>query len=199
MHDTHTHEHHEHDGSLSPSEILEAEHRVIERMLDAMEREAQRLTDGDTPAPWIFSDTSDFIADFADACHHAKEERRMFPMLETAGMPADHGPMYWLIQDHKRGRELNRLMRAAAGRLFAGDESARAELIGEINDYVKLLRIHIKKEDNAFFPMADRMLDEAHQRQLADEFDEVEREETGEGVHEKYLGVLERVEREMGL
>lgn len=191
------HEPHAHPSEGLPSDILEEEHRVIERMLDVLTKLSAKLSQGETPPLWIFTEASEFVADFADACHHAKEEKRMFPMLEEAGMSRDEGPLSVMLSDHERGRAYNQAMRAAAQRLADGEESSRQQLIDAINGYVELLRMHIKKEDNALFPMANRLLTSAQQKRLLEEFDAVEREETGEGVHEKYLTLLERAEEQV--
>ena len=52
--------------------------------------------------------------------------------------------------------------------------------------YVELLRGHIFKENNVLFPMAEQVLPEAEQSGLAERFEEVENEEIGPGVHERY-------------
>ncbi len=190
---------HEHGREMTPTEELEAEHRVIEKMLDCMDVEADALEAGKTPPAVVFLETSDFIAGFADACHHGKEEHKMFPMLASDGMPTESGPMKQLIADHKQGREFNRRIREAAKRLEAGDMTAKRELLDAVRGYVKLLRVHIKKEDNMFFPMADEMLSEQQQRELHQEFEQVELVETGAGVHGKYLAVLQHVRDELGM
>lgn len=52
--------------------------------------------------------------------------------------------------------------------------------------YAELLRGHIFKEDNVLFPMADQALPADEQTRLTGKFDEVEAEEIGPGVHERY-------------
>jgi hemerythrin-like domain-containing protein len=60
--------------------------------------------------------------------------------------------------------------------------AVRDNLLG----YTRLLRAHIGKEDNVLYPMAERILTPEDQQWLAEEFDRVEAEEMGAGVHEKY-------------
>jgi hemerythrin-like domain-containing protein len=55
---------------------------------------------------------------------------------------------------------------------------------------------HIQKENMILFRMADRFIQGAAREQLTADFAQVEREETGAGVHEKYLGMLDGLERE---
>ena len=44
--------------------------------------------------------------------------------------------------------------------------------------------------------MADRTIPRAAQDQVAEDFERVEHEETGEGIHEKYLGLAKTMEAE---
>jgi hemerythrin-like domain-containing protein len=88
-------------------------------------------------------------------------------------------------------------MRQAAERLQAGDEPARAEVVRNARGYAALLRQHIAKEDGVLFPMADQVIPPSAQEQVAEDFERVEHEETGEGVHEKYLALAGALEREV--
>ena len=62
--------------------------------------------------------------------------------------------------------------------------------------YVNLLRQHIQKENNILFPMADRVVPTEKQSGIWEKFEQIEHEETGEGVHEKYEALAEKLERE---
>ena len=61
--------------------------------------------------------------------------------------------------------------------------------------YTALLRQHIQKEDVVLFPMADRIIPIEQHDQVNAAFDHIEHEETGEGVHEKYLALAEELEK----
>ncbi len=63
--------------------------------------------------------------------------------------------------------------------------------------YAALLRQHIQKEDQVLFPMAGRIIPADKQEQVVEDFEKVEHEETGPGVHEKYLAMAEALEKEM--
>jgi hemerythrin-like domain-containing protein len=100
------------------------------------------------------------------------------------------------LDEHKLGRALTRALRDAARRLQAGDAAARTQVVSNVRRYVALLRDHIAKEDEMLFPMADEMLSPAGQESVLAGFDRVEREETGEGAHEKFHALAEKLERE---
>jgi hemerythrin-like domain-containing protein len=87
-------------------------------------------------------------------------------------------------------------MADAARRLDAGDQSARADVVRNARGYAELLRQHIAKENSVLFPMADKVIPVSEQAAVYEEFEHVEHEETGVGVHEKYLALAETLERE---
>lgn len=182
---------------MKATEILMDEHRVIERVLTALEMAAQRVEQGHKLRPGFFIDAADFIKGFADACHHHKEEGVLFKAMIAGGMPSQGGPIAVMLAEHEQGRAYTRGMRQAAERLAAGDESANTALVQNVRGYTTLLRQHISKENNVLFPMADRVIPKAAQSQVAEDFERIEQEETGEGVHEKYLALAEKLEKEI--
>jgi hemerythrin-like domain-containing protein len=182
---------------MEATQILMEEHRVIERVLAALETAASRLRSGEAISPAIFLQAADFIKGFADGCHHKKEEGVLFPAMQAVGVPGEGGPIGVMLAEHQEGRQLTGAMRAAAERLGAGELDAGAELARSALDYVALLRQHIAKEDNVLFPMAEQVLQGAAQREVSMAFERVEHEETGEGVHERFLDLAASIEKQV--
>ena len=182
---------------MKATDTLMSEHRVIERVINTLEQAAHSLEQGAAIRPGFFLDAADFIKGFADGCHHHKEEGVLFKMLVAHGMPANGGPVGMMLAEHEQGRVYTRAMRAAALRLQDGDASARAEVVRNALGYAALLRQHILKEDNILFPMANQVIPLALHESVNDGFEHVEHEETGEGVHEKYLALAGALEKEL--
>lgn len=180
---------------MEATQILMSEHRVIERVIRALDTAAERLELGHPVRPGFFIDATDFIKGFADGCHHKKEEGVLFKALTENGMPTQGGPVAVMLHEHEQGRGFTRALREAASRLES-DPAARAAVIANAMNYATLLRQHIQKEDHVLFPMADRLLPAEAKGRVAEGFDRLEHEETGEGVHEKYLALAEALERE---
>jgi hemerythrin-like domain-containing protein len=179
---------------MKATEILSEEHVVILRAITALETATNRLESRQGIQAEFFLDTADFIKGFADGCHHRKEEGVLFQSMAANGVPVQNGPIGAMLADHEQGRAYTRGMREAAQRLQAGDDGAAAVVIENARGYAGLLRTHIYKEDNILFPMADRAIPVSQQAQVFDDFEKVEHEETGEGVHEKYLALAEKLE-----
>lgn len=157
-----------------PIQQMMDEHRVIERVLDALEAAADRDVALD-----FYSKAVDFIANFADGLHHAKEEERFFPVLEQKGIPRDGGPIGVMLAEHEMGRGFVARMRAG---IEAEDRDAvRAASL----EYAALLRAHIQKEDQVLFPMGRMRLSEGEVAAVRARFDEVDAAGEIRGRYEK--------------
>lgn len=182
---------------MQATEILMSEHRVIERVITTLEAAADRLEQGQSVRPEFFLDAADFIKGFADGCHHMKEEGVLFKSMESYGVPVEGGPIGMMLYEHEQGRKFTAGMRAAATQVQAGNTAGQEGLIENARGYAALLRQHILKEDRILFPMANRFIPAEQYDEVLEGFEHVEHEETGEGVHEKYLALAEKLEREM--
>lgn len=172
-------------------DILMQEHRVIEKVLNALESAAERLEAGEDVPMDFFLKAADFMRNYADGTHHQKEEGILFTALETNGFPKDADPVSVFMDDHAEGRRLTRGMTNCAERIQSGDAGAKTELIQHARDYILLLREHIQREDNVLFPMADNILAE-HGSQLLKDFTRADDEQ---GTGEKYLRLAEELEK----
>ena len=181
---------------MEATQILMEEHRVIERVLGALEAAAARMASGAAVRAEFFLQAADFIAAFADGCHHRKEEGVLFPALEAAGIPRAGGPIGVMLAEHEEGRRITRGLRAAAERMQAGEGSAATDARWKASEYAALLRQHIMKEDNILFPMADGAILGRELAAVTAEFGRLRREETADGVQAKYRALAENLERE---
>ena len=138
-----------------PVEILMNEHRTIESVLTAFEKRIAALHS--EPFPYEFlTQALDFFRNFADGCHHAKEEEILFPLLEARGISRYGGPIGCMLKDHHHGRECLGTVRANLDAARDGAPEALAAIERAGMDYVSMLRQHIQKEDQVLFQMAIR-------------------------------------------
>jgi len=211
---------------MCPTEILKQEHRVIEQVLDCLEILAQR-GEANGNLDWNSAKQAiDFFQNFADRCHHGKEEECLFPMLEQKGFSPDQGPTGVMRSEHELGRHHVREMAEAIKSLSQnpsgsiprpgksaqsndfetcsksaadGSSSAIAGFASHARAYVRLLRDHIQKEDHCLFQMADQALNEQEQSQLMSSFEQVEHDDMGTGTHQKYLDIATQLADRFGV
>lgn len=185
----HAHHHH-HAGP--PTQVLKEEHALILEALDAIERKVSALEAGAAPDRAYFEKAVQFLRTFADQCHHGKEENLLFKTMVDRGFPRQGGPIAVMLYEHESGRSFIRGI--AEGAASLGTDPGAAKRIAENGrGYIGLLRAHINKENTILFPMADNVLSPDDQERLGHEFERFEAEETGEGVHEEMLRLLDEL------
>ena len=182
----------DHSQLETPTEVLTAEHRTIERVLDVLEKLSTRPVE-DSLDSW--RKALDFFSHFADQCHHYKEEQVLFPAMEEHGIPKDGGPIGMMLMEHEEGRTYVRAMLAAIPLVERKNQAAKEILVDKAKAYLRLLREHIQKEDEVLFRTADEVISADEQKVLLRAFEEHESKEMGEGVHEKYLKLVEQLEQ----
>jgi hemerythrin-like domain-containing protein len=182
---------------MKATELLMQEHRLIERAITVLETAANRLDAGQAVRPGLFVEACDFNQNFADGCHHKKEEGVLFKSMQAHGVPVEGGPIGVMLYEHVQGRAFTRSICQASEKLERGDQSARSDLVNAARGYSALLRQHIYKEDNILFPMAARAIPVQEHDRVLGGFERVEAEEIGEGVHEKYMALVEALENEL--
>jgi hemerythrin-like domain-containing protein len=174
---------------MKPTRILSDEHRVIEVVLDCLERLTEKAqTDGKLDGESA-RNALDFFRNFADQCHHGKEEQHLFTAMVQKGAPREGGPIAVMLNEHDQGRAFIRGMAEQIDAAEQGESTAIDKFEAHARGYVNLLRMHIQKEDNILFPMAPRFLDADDEKKLMEAFEKVESEHMGEGTHDKYLGI----------
>jgi len=178
---------------MTPTEDLIHEHKAIKVMLSIMSK-----IDGNIKTDQGFDTRDvekiiDFLRTFADKCHHGKEETALFPALVLAGIPEDNGPIGVMLNEHNIGRGyINGLISGVED--FKKNYANSSGLIAAcLTNYVNLLQSHIQKEENVLFPMADKVLSEQKQNEIFKQFEKIEEEVLGHGIHEQYRELLKQL------
>ena len=134
------------------------EHELIVEVLASLQAAAEKLAAGGSVARQDLADFARFFREFADRCHHGKEEDRLFVKMVEAGFPQDAGPVAVMLAEHEAGRqEVRGLVQIGAGSGPLSD-SERERTIGYITQFVPLLYAHIQKENNILYPMAQNTI-----------------------------------------
>ena len=151
----------------NPTDILEAEHRVIEKVVAVAAVLTETLETGGTVEPETLQQVVAFMRNYADKCHHGKEEAELFPFLERRGVPM-------------RGCPIDRADRQACSEPCAGNRvsgprlrhrgwrrsRAREALLTSLRGITTLYPNHIWKEDYLLFPMSNKVLSQEDQQEF---------------------------------
>jgi hemerythrin-like domain-containing protein len=139
--------------------------------------EAERLAgdEGAEPNPEFNRDALTFMREYADECHHGKEEDILFEELQERDLSDEHQEIIErLINDHARGRELAAALEEATDRWESedGDGDARGDMIDAMQGIADLYPDHIATEDDDFFiPVMEYFSDEEQEEMMEDMWD----------------------------
>jgi hemerythrin-like domain-containing protein len=167
-------------SGTTPVEVLEAEHRVIQRVVAGMAVLVERLDGGQDLDVPLLENIVEFLSTFADRRHR--------------GVPSHGCPIGGLTMEHQKGRVMVGELADAIRGYAAGEPPSRENLVRGLRALVALYPNHIWKEDYLLFPLACEVLTPEDQQDLMHKFDTVDRE-PGLDVHEGFDQAAAELER----
>lgn len=174
------------------TQVMVGEHQLILRMIALVEKNTDQVEQGHFNNWQFYLDAVDFIRNYADRFHHAKEEDVLFVELIRNGMPEKQSPIEAMHMEHDQGRAHVRAIEQAAKGALHGDTGQAAVIIEHARGYAALLRGHIEKEDTILYPLAERILPEQVRPRMLQAYTEAETNTSG--LEDSYRQMVERYE-----
>ena len=174
-------------------ETLMNEHRVIESVCDALVGFAEEARRKGTTDKAELGRFVTFIREFADRCHHGKEEEILFSSMVAHGFPRDGGPIAVMLHEHWQGRAFVGALAAKSAQDGEWTAADLQEIADYANAYSSLLHAHIHKEDAVLYPMAEQHLPPEAMERVSAECERFEELQTGAGEHERYHALAEEL------
>lgn len=176
--------------------IMVEEHVNIRRMLKVVRNICYRVMTKDDYDVNDFPIIIDFIRIYADKHHHGKEEDVLFETMKNElEKLAKSGAITGMYIEHDMGRLFMSNLEKALGRFKSGDDEARLDIIANAISYTDLLDRHIEKENTALYKFAEKMLNDNSKSFIEDECKKVEDMAIEAGLQEKYLKILDDLEK----
>lgn len=177
---------------VMPIGPLMTEHRLIERMIELMKKEVERIKKVKGVNSEFIEKAVDFIRTYADRLHHGKEENILFRDLKAKKIEEQHRKtMEELIEEHRWGRETVQELVKANERFKEGDEKAIETITRCLQDLIHFYPQHIEKEDKHFFIPVMNYLDHSEQESMLEEMQEFDRN----FIHEIYKEKVNEIEK----
>ncbi len=133
---------------MDPFELLMAEHRDIERVMEALDGCAERVEDDDPEALEALGEFARLVGATDRHGHVAREDGVLMRQLIGVGMRPDEELPAAVKRDHEEVRELaSELERGVK----EGDPERAVEIAFKLSD---LVRCHIFMEETRLFPLA---------------------------------------------
>jgi hemerythrin-like domain-containing protein len=168
---------------MKPRGPLMIEHRLIEKMLNLATKELDNIKNGNKANSSLINIIIDFIKTYADRTHHGKEEDILFKeLMDKDLIEADQNMMEELIREHIEARKAVGDLYLANKQYDNGDTSKAKVIYEKLFFLTQFYPVHIKKEDNVFFPETEKYFSADEQEKMLNEFWVFDRKM----IHEKY-------------
>jgi hemerythrin-like domain-containing protein len=164
---------------------LSDEHQNILKVIGALVQECDAIDGGKEVDREFFSKAVDFIRNYADKFHHAKEEDILFKELDRPGVEMHCDPRQQMLHEHDLGRSF------VKGIENGVSQAKKEQVVENARGYARLLQEHIYKEDNILYPMAENALGEERSEEMAGHFRAVN-EDFAE-ANEKHLSFAQAI------
>lgn len=130
---------------------LEDEHRNFKRLLVLFERELQLFHEGEKPDYGFMRDVMHYMIQYPDRVHHPKEDAMIERLVHRA--PEARPLVEGLMREHEqitaKASELLAALEEILDEAFISRESVETMAA----QYAASLRAHMRKEEEALFPM----------------------------------------------
>jgi len=146
------------------------EHGQIGICLFVLEKMMKKMEEGEKIPFLHFNNIIIFLHEFADHCHHLKEEICFFPEVIKTKDKKLSILVTDLIDEHKKARELITELKHEFGKYKNGEKDEEKMFRNIIFQYIILLKKHISKENEILFPLSEKVLTEKTDKKIVDGF-----------------------------
>jgi len=174
-------------------EVLMNEHRLIEQVLGSLETFASEVEGGLAPERPVLVDYGAFFREFADSCHHGKEEDILFQRMTERGFPRETGPVAVMLYEHEVGRGHVSALRQVGDGTGPPTAVETRVVLENAGAFIPLLRAHILKEDRILYPMAVRLLTGPEMDAMEADFAAFEARMRADGSYDRLHGLADRL------
>ena len=135
---------------------LHEEHRSISRLLKILEHQLAIFSDGRRPDYDVLMGIADYFTGFLDRCHHPKENLIYEKM--RARDPAAAEAVGNLLAAHDAVHDRVEHFAACIHNILNEAELSRDAIAATIRDFIDNERLHMRMEEQHFFPKAEELL-----------------------------------------
>lgn len=196
----------------TPLEDLMHEHGILNRLLLIYDNIEGRLRSDEKVDFDVLSRASEIMGTYIEVHHVVMEEEFIFPTLVKANQLKDIVAV--LLEQHKAGKELTSLIRAASrqGSSLRTSSNAsstgsspsllaqkRRALANNLRGYVTMFRPHEAWEDTVIYPAFRKVLGRKGYHSIGEKMERVEHERFGEDSFDDVVASVAELEKELGI
>lgn len=181
--------------AMTPTDLLSYEHRLIEQVLNCLERMMEHTVRDGTMNPATAREIVGFLREYAEGFHLEREERYIFPLISGRECPEGCNVEELLMRKHQESQRHLEIMENAAHSAAKGDRNAIRQFVQAGQSYVELAMTYIEHEEDWLFRQIHRVLNDEQEDELAERLSA----EDSQRVADDYASVANRLADQFGV
>ena len=183
---------------IPATEDMMREHGVLRRILVAYRETAAMIRSNTRFDVAALADAADLFRSFGEDYHeHKLEEEHVFPAVRKAG-GAPAGLIDILLQQHQRGREINRFLIATCKGGTIPD-ARRHDLASALENYARMYEAHAAQEDTIVFQAWRSSLSKHELKHASEQFEDIEKAQFKGDGFDLAVNRIARIEQRLGI
>lgn len=184
---------------MNPTYDLKGEHDAILIVLSAMKKIASDILDRKHFDLFRVAQILEFLKTYIDRAHHDKEEEVLFPALIECNVPWIADTIQLLMDEHIIARGYMQTIERNLLYYLEGYTYTYENMALSMLNYVALEENHIKVENLALLPLADRVLSKTKLECISVDFDHIQKREIGQFKYLEYYILLRKLYAETNI
>ena len=184
---------------MNPTYDLKGEHDAILTVLSAMKKIASDILDRKHFDLFRIAQIIEFLKTYIDRAHHDKEEEVLFPALIECNVPWIADTIQLLMDEHIIARGYMQTIERNLLYYIEGYTYTYENMALSMLNYVALEENHIKVENLALLPLADRVLSKTKLECISVDFDHIQKREIGKFKYLEYYILLRKLYAETNI
>lgn len=157
-------------GDATAIQCLSCEHRHIETVIKSLQDVVAALDARQRLNVHKLRTVVEFLRVYADQRHHQREEGIFFALLVKRGVPPQGCPIGGLNNEHEKGRVLVSVLDKGITAYEQKQSGAEHTVRQTLQEIIDLYRKHLWMEDAMVFPMAEKLISKADDKELKEKF-----------------------------
>jgi len=184
---------------MNPIFDLKGEHDAIQVVLSAMKKLASDIRGSKQFDLFRIAQILEFLQTYIDHSHHDKEEEIFFPALTECSTPRIADTINLLMDEHIIARGYRKEIDFKLREYVGGHANALEGIATDMLNYISLEENHIKLENEALLPMAERFLNKTKLDCISSEFKHIQNREIRQSKHLEYYILLRKLYAETSI
>jgi len=181
---------------MNPIFDLKGEHDAIQVVLSAMKKLSSDIRRNKQIDLFRIAQILEFLQTYIDHSHHDKEEEIFFPALTNCTTPGIADTIHLLMDEHIIARGYRKEIEIKLCDYVGGHANALEGLASNMLSYIALEENHIRLENQALLPVAERFLNKTKLDCISSEFKHIQNREIRQSKHLEYYLLLRKLYEE---